>query len=205
MKEFDLQSIWEEADLEATEWYKNLRPDLIAKARKQSSGVLYKLKQFALIELVFGLVFTIFALIYMRNLPFWILGTTVLLLSGLIYVSYRQYWVFKKQIELVPTLNIIASTTNYLRLIADYRKRSTRFAILIAPILVAAGLILGFFMTGQDKMNRILEPQILLVLCLTLIFLSVLTIWSTKWYYRFFIGSKEKELQSVLDSLVEEE
>lgn len=205
MKEFDLKSIWEEAGHEATAWYDHLRPDLIAKARKQSNSVLYKLKRFAMIELISGVVFTIVALIYMRHLPYWLLGTTFLFLSSLIYISYRQYWAFKKQVALVPTLNIIASTTTYLHLITDYRKRSTRLAILITPLVIVIGLFLGYVMNGQDRFTKILNTEILITLGLTLILLSVIIILTTKWYYNFFIGSKEKELQFVLDSLGEEE
>ncbi len=205
MKEFDLQSIWDGTDHGATEWYERLRPELITKARRQNNGVMYKLKRLAMIELVLGGIFTIVITIYMSQQSFWLMGGAFLFLSCLTYVSYRQYWLFKKQVALVPTLNIIASTTSYLNLIAAYRKRMTRFAILITPLAVGVGVYLGYMMNGASNFSKIFETEVLVILIPVLILLSVSTIFISKWYYNFFIGSKEKELQSVLDSLQVEE
>ena len=205
MKEFDLQSIWDDADHGAAEWYERLRPELITKARKQNNGILYQLKRLAMIELVLGVIFTIAITTYMSQQSFWLMGGAFLFLSGLTYASYRQYWLFKKQVALVPTLDIIASTTSYLNLIAAYRKRMTRFAVLITPLAVGVGMYLGYMMNGASNFSKIFEPEVLVVLIPVLLLLSVLTIFSSKWYYNFFIGSKEKELQSVLDSLKVEE
>lgn len=205
MKEFDLQSIWNDADHQATEWYEHLRPELITKARKQNNGVLHKLKHFAMVELIFGIVFTIVITIYTYQYSFWLMSGAFLSLSALTYISYRQYWLFKKQVALVPTQDIITSTTNYLNLITDYRNRMTRLAILIAPFAVALGMYLGYILNGKNNFYTLFETNILVILIPALIVLSVLTTFTSKWYYNFFIGSKEKELQSVLDSLTVEE
>jgi len=203
MKEFDLKSIWGDADQDAKEWYEDLRPELIDMAKKQNDSVLHRLRRLAIIELTSG-IFAITALLYyIRSLEIWLLVAATLFMLALVFVSFYQYRVFKQKADQVPTLNIVDSTKSYLTLIHNYKKRLNRVAVVLIPLSILVGVFLGFNQYDDDY-STFFKWETWSTLLPVLIALSLLSMLGTRWYYNYFIGSKENELQAVLNGLMEE-
>ncbi len=204
MKEFDLKSIWDGADQQAEQWYQHLRPELIAKAKKQNDSVLHKIQRLTMMEIITGGISLLVLLYFIRAMSVWIIGGTGIVFLCLIYISFHQYRLFKQKADQVPTLNILASTEAYLKLINDYRKRLNRIAVLLMPFSILLGLFLGFHLNDVNDYSSFFKLKTWVILLPILLVLSVVSIYLTKWYYSYFIGSREKELQTVVDSLKDE-
>lgn len=205
MNEFDLKELWSQADEGAEAWYEGQRPELVATARQKNDSVLQRIRRLVQSELIFG------ALVFLGMLWWWqemhplIFGLMEVSILGLMYMSYRYYRRFREEIAAVPTLNIVASTKGYLNILSAYKKRLLRLSLLLMPFALVIGFMAGFGLGTENDFSGLATFRFWLVTVLSLLLVAIPTYFFTVWYYRFFIGSKEKELATVLERLREEE
>ncbi|WP_367391726.1 hypothetical protein [Lewinella sp. LCG006] len=203
MQEFDLQELWGQADDRAEAWYDRLRPDLVAIARQKNDSILQRIRRLVQGELLFSAMAFIGLLFYWQNFHlffFLLLEFTILLVM---VISYRHYLRFSREIEAVPAMNIVASTEAYLNILRGYKKRLVRLSILLMPLGLVVGFMAGFGLGSENDYSALLHLKFWLITIPSLIAVAVPTYYITLWYYRFFIGSKEKELAEVLERLRE--
>lgn len=203
MQEFDLQELWGQADDRAEAWYDRLRPDLVAIARQKNDSILQRIRRLVQWELLFSAVAFIGLLFYWQDfqlLFFLLMEFTILLVM---VISYRHYLRFSREIEAVPAMNIVASTEAYLNILRGYKKRLVRLSILLMPFGLIVGFMAGFGLGSENDYSSFLNPKFWLITIPALAAVAVPTYYFTLWYYRFFIGSKEKELAKVLERLRE--
>jgi hypothetical protein len=203
MQEFDLQELWGQADDRAEAWYDRLRPDLVAIARQKNDSILQRIRRLVQGELLFSAVAFVGLLFYWQDfhlLLFLLLELTILLVM---VISYRHYLQFSKEIEAVPAMNIVASTEAYLNILRGYKKRLVRLSILLMPVGLIVGFMAGFGLGSENDYSAFLSLKFWLITIPALAAIAVPTYYFTLWYYRFFIGSKEKELAEVLERLQE--
>lgn len=205
MQEFDLKNIWDDVDAGAAEWYRELRPELVAMARQKNDSVLQRIKRLVLAEIVFAIFVLAAAVYYMRSLPLLLYASIIVFFVVVITISYRYYLQFSREIARVPALNIVESTSEYLRILGDYKNRLIRMSIALMPIGLIAGFFAGFGVGAENDFSALLTPKLWLISVVTLALVAVPSYLLTKWYYHFFLGSKEKELEQVLDRLRQEE
>lgn len=205
MQEFDLKDLWGRADGRADAWYEKLRPELAAIARKKNKHVLQRIRRRVQAEIIFNLFIYISLLWLLRDIHFVIfmlLAFLFLFISGNAYRYYRQ---FSKNIAKVPTMNIVASTESYLKIIHDYKNRLLRFSMFLIPFSLSVGFVAGFGTGTDNNYAALSEPQFWFISVLIVAITAIPTYYYTKWYHRVFLLSKEKELQAVLNGLREEE
>lgn len=203
MQEFDLQELWGQADDRAEAWYDRLRPDLVAIARQKNDSILQRIRRLVQGELLFSAMAFLGLLFYWQNFHlffFLLLEFTILLVM---VISYRHYLRFSREIEAVPAMNIVASTEAYLNILQGYKKRLVRLSILLMPLGLVVGFMAGFGLGSENDYSALLHLKFWLITIPSLIAVAVPTYYITLWYYRFFIGSKEKELTEVLERLRE--
>lgn len=203
MQEFDLEQLWEEAGAGADEWYTQLRPALVQTARQQNQSVLQRLRRLMLSELLLSLVGIVLFAYFGQAVSPWVYGTFIGLLVIVSAVSYRQYRRFRTEIDAVPTLNIVASTRAYLHIITRYRQRLFRLTILVLPLALGVGFIAGYSL-GSNDYKPMQQWHFWLRVLPLLVAGGVFMYFLTTWYYRFFIGRKEEELQQLLRQLENE-
>jgi hypothetical protein len=203
MQEFDLQEIWGQASDRAEAWYDRLRPDLVAIARQKNDSILQRIRRLVQGELLFSTLAFIGLLFYWQDfhlLFFLLMELTILLVM---FISYRYYLRFSREIEAVPAMNIVASTEAYLNILRGYKKRLIRLSVLLMPIGLIVGFMAGFGLGSEKDYSALMSLKFWLITLPSLAAVAVPTYYLTLWYYRFFIGSKEKELAEVLERLRE--
>lgn len=205
MKEFDLQELWGQADDRAEAWYERLRPDLVATARKKNDSVLQRIRRLVQGEMIFSIMAFVVVLYFWQDFHPLFFGLIELTILGVMYVSYRYYQRFSVEIAAVPGMNIVASTEAYLNILKVYRKRLLRLSITLMPIGLLVGFMAGFGLGTENDFTALLTPKFWYFTIPALLLVAVPTYYFTRWYYHFFIGSKEKELSAVLERLREEE
>lgn len=205
MQEFNLKDIWENADARAETWYRKLRPELEAMARRKNDSVLQRIRRLVLGEVVFSVVVLALAAYYLRDLPTPLFVLTILFFIGVMAISYRYYMQFSQEIGRVPTLNIVESTSEYLRILSNYKNRLLRLSITLMPIGLVVGFFAGFGAGANNDFSALQDLKFWIISIVALTIVAWPSYLLTKWYYRFFLGSKEKELEQVLARLNEEE
>ena len=120
-------------------------------------------------------------------------------------ISYRYYQRFTSDIEAVPAMNIVASTEAYLNILNNYKTRLVRLSVLLMPVGLLVGFMAGFGLGNKNDFSALTSSKFWLATIPALIAIAIPTYYFTLWYYRFFIGSKEKELTAVLERLRQEE
>ncbi len=205
MQEFDLKNIWEGAGAGAEAWYQELRPELEAMARKKNDSVLQRIRRLVFWEVLFSFVVLGLAVYYLRTLPVLLYVLMLSLLLVVIAISYRYYLQFSNETNQVPTLSVVESTAAYLRILNNYKNRLLRLSIIFIPIGLIVGFFTGFSMGAKNDFSAFQKPLFWLINAGILAVMAGPTYFLTKWYYRFFLGSKEKELEQVLARLREEE
>jgi hypothetical protein len=203
MQEFDLQELWGQSDDRAEAWYDRLRPDLVAIARQKNDNILQRIRRLVQGELLFSTLAFAGLLFYWQNFhlaSFLLMELTILLVM---VISYRHYLRFSREIEAVPAMNIVASTEAYLNILRGYKKRLVRLSILLMPVALLVGFMAGFGLGSENDYSALKKPKFWLITIPALAAVAVPTYYLTLWYYRFFIGSKEKELAEVLERLRE--
>ena len=205
MQEFDLKNIWDSTDAGAARWYRELPPELVAIAQKKNDSVMARIRRLVLAEIVFAVVVLGAAVYFMRSLPTLFYASIIVFFVLVIILSYRYYRQFSQEIEQVPALNIVKSTAAYLRILGDYKNRLIRMSIALMPVGLIAGFFAGFGVGAENDFSALQEPKLWLISAVALILVAIPSYLLTKWYYRFFLGSKEKELEQVLARLREEQ
>lgn len=205
MKEFDLNSIWNQADKKADSWYQELRPELEAMARQKNDGVLQRIRRLVEMEMIFSVLLIIGMGIYGRAMEPLILALVLVTLIGVLFISYRYHQTFRNQIEAVPTMNIKASTKAHLQHLTNYRQRLVRLSMVFLPFGLGIGFVAGFAMGTDNDLGKISTLDFWLKNIPFLLIATVLCYFFVHWYYRFFIGSQEDELKAVLARLDAEE
>ncbi|MEL7427209.1 MAG: hypothetical protein AAFN81_29725 [Bacteroidota bacterium] len=205
MQEFDLKDIWEGAGDGAAAWYKELRPELVAMARKKNDGVLQRIRRLVFREVLFSLMILGLAIYYLRELEVLLYVLIIVFFLGVIAISYRYYLQFSRQISQVPSLNIVESTEAYLELVGNYKNRMIRLSVALMPVGLIVGFFTGFGVGAENDFSAFQKPMFWVISIAALLIIAGPTYYFTKWYYRFFLGSKEKELEQVLARLREEE
>lgn len=205
MQEYDLNSIWSQADKKADNWYKDLRPELETMARKQNDSVLQRIKRLVEMEMAISVLIIVGFTIYSRTIHPAILATIILSLIGVLIISYRYYRYFRQQIELVPTMNIRASTAAYLQQLGDYKRRLIRLSLVFLPFGLLIGFVGGFALGTDNDLAPLSDPYFWLRMLPILLVTAALCYGLVRVYYRFFIGTQEDELRGVLDRLDKED
>ena len=205
MQEFDLKDIWEGAGAGAEAWYKELRPELVAMARKKNDSVLQRIRRLVLQEVIFSLVVFAFAVYYLRDIPLALYLLMIVFFLGVMAISYRYYMQFSREIAQVPTMNIVESTSSYLRILSNYKNRLIRLSIALMPVGLIVGFLAGFGAGSENDFSALQKPLFWVISIVALGIIAGPTYLFTRWYYRFFLGSKEKELEQVLERLRQEE
>lgn len=205
MQEFDLNSIWNEADKKADSWYEDLRPELESMARQKNDSMLQRIKRLVEMEMAISILIIIGFATYSRSMNPIVLGIIILSLVGVLLISYQYYRQFRQQVELVPTLNIKASTTAYLEQLSNYKRRLIRLSLIFLPFGLIIGFIGGFAMGTDNDLSKLNDPQFWLGITPVLLIAALLCFLFVKAYYRFFIGIQEDELKEVLLRLNREE
>jgi hypothetical protein len=205
MKEFDLKELWSQADEGAEVWYEGQRPELAATARRKNDSVLQRIRRLVQSELLFGGLVFLGVLWWWQEMHPFFFGLMEVSILGLMYMSYRYYCRFREEIAAVPTLNIVASTEGYLNILSAYKKRLLRLSVLLMPFALVIGFMAGFGLGTENDFTALATLKFWLITIPSLLLVAIPTYFFTVWYYRFFIGSKEKELAAVLERLREEE
>jgi hypothetical protein len=203
MQEFDLQELWGQGDDRAEAWYDRLRPDLVAIARQKNDSILQRIRRLVQGELLFSALAFVGLLFYWQDFHlffFLLMECTILLVM---VIAYRYYQRFSREIEAVPAMNIVASTESYLNILRGYKKRLIRLSILLMPVGLVVGFMAGFGLGSENDYSALMSLKFWLITIPALAAIAVPTYYFTLWYYRFFIGSKEKELAEVLERLRE--
>ncbi|WP_020537390.1 hypothetical protein [Lewinella cohaerens] len=205
MQEFDLQELWGQANDRAEAWYDRLRPDLVATARQKNDSVLQRIRRLVQGELLFSTAAFVGLLFYWQDFHplFLILMESTILL--VMIIAYRYYRRFTSDIEAVPAMNIVASTEAYLNILNTYKTRLVRLSIFLMPVGLIIGFMAGFGLGNKNDFSAFSSSKFWLTTIPALIAIAIPTYYFTLWYYRFFIGSKEKELAAVLERLRQEE
>jgi hypothetical protein len=198
MQEFDLNSIWSEADKKAESWYEELRPELERMARQKNDSVLQRIKRLVEIEMAVSVMIIIGFIVFNRSLHPVVLATIIVSLVGVLFISYRYYRHFRQQIELVPTMNIKASTAAYLEQLSNYKRRLIRLSLIFLPFGLVIGFVAGFAMGADNDLSTLSNPLFWLSTLPILFVAAVLSYGMVRAYYRFFIGTQEDELREVL-------
>ena len=201
MREFDLKELWEEANEPAAAWYDRQRSELAATARRKNAGVLQRIRRLVQGELIFSA--AVFAGAFwwwseLHPLPFVLLELSILLVMIL---GYRYYRHFSAAVAAVPTLDVVASTETYLRLLGNYKRRLIRLSLLLTPFALIVGFLAGFGLGTENDFSGLATAKFWLYAVPGLLVGAAAAYFFTVWYYRFFIGSKEKELEALLDRL----
>ncbi len=205
MQEFDLKNIWEEADAGAERWYQELRPELVAMARRKNDSVLQRIRRLVLWEILFAVASLALAVYYLQGLSTPLYVLMIVFFIVVIAISYRYYLQFSQEISEVPSLNIVESTSAYLRILSNYKNRLIRLSIALMPVGLVVGFFAGFGMGADNDFSALQDPVFWVISIVALAIVAVPSYLLTKWYYRFFLGSKEKELEQVLIRLQQEE
>lgn len=118
---------------------------------------------------------------------------------------YCYYWQFSQEIEQVFVLNIVKFIVVYLCIFGDYKN----WLIWMFIVFMLVGLIVGFFVgfgVGVENDFLVLQEfKLWFIFVVVFILVVILFYLFIKWYYCFFLGFKEKELEQVLVCLCEEQ
>ena len=163
MQEFDLQDIWEGADVDAAQWYERLRPELVAMARQKNDSVLQRIRRMVLWEIVFALLTLAVSMYYLRDLPVFLFVGLIAFFMVVITISYRYYLQFSREIGQVPSLNIVESTSAYLRILSNYKNRLVRLSIILMPLGLIVGFFAGFGVGAENDFSALREAKFWLI------------------------------------------
>ncbi|PTM14669.1 MAG: hypothetical protein DA408_02450 [Bacteroidetes bacterium] len=205
MQEFDLESLWNQTDKSAEDWYQRLRPELVALAQRKNDSVLQRIQRMVAAEMVVGVLILVGLLYYVRDFHPLLIAAIIGFFGAILYITYAYYRNFQEKILAVPTLNIIAATCAYLQHVGDYRRRLLQLSIVLLPFSLLIGFFTGFGIGADQDFSSLLTVKFWAVVLPLLAVLGVLFYFFVKWYYRLLLGNKEKELQLVLNRLLEEE
>ncbi|MEZ4983569.1 MAG: hypothetical protein R2795_00785 [Saprospiraceae bacterium] len=205
MKEFDWQSAWEQSNESAGRWYQQVRPDVAMRIRQRHEDVLSYLRRLMLYELYVGGIAILVLLYVCRSLPLPLLGLLFAGLAGMMYLSFMYFQRFNRKITAVPTLDVVASTRAYIDLIADYRQRLLRLALILTPISLILGFFAGFGIGANNDFGPLYTLKFWALALPLLALLAILCYWGMRWYYNYFVGKQEERLKAVLAGMEEEE
>lgn len=205
MKEFDLDSLWQNAGEEASSWYQEHQAEIVRQARRRNESVLRKIERSVWLETILGVILMVAALWFLNDISpvvWWALLAVCLIA---IWITLRYYFQFKRQVNSIPSLNIKASTEQFLGLLRSYKVRLTRLSLILTPIALLSGFAGGFSSGGTTDYSAITSIKFWLVVIPLLALAMFGLYYFIRWYYQWFFGAQEEQLEDILRSLSGEE
>lgn len=203
MSEFNIENIWEENQQEADAHFNTIEPKLLEMAKQDSNSVIAKLKKKIYLEIVLTFLMLVVVLI-----PFYD-ALTPLLIAALIGINLAvlmPYRKFLKDLQLIPTLNIVESLEGYIKLMNNFITRLKVVTLVLTPLLLL--VLVKIFLNAQGKPIDFeqLGTGKIIGLIVTGIISYLWGIWVTiKWYIPSLYGTTKEEFEALLVSLRKEE
>lgn len=204
MKEFDLNSLWQNAEEEASSWYRKHQDDVIRHARRRNETVLRKIERSVWSEMILGVIFMAAFLWFLQDISaavWWVLLVIFLIVIG---ISLRHYLQFKKQVKAIPSLNIKSSTEQFLEVLRSYKARLTRLSLILTPFALLSGFAGGFSQGAVNDYSALGSTRFWLAVIPLLALAMAGFYYFIRWYYKWLFGAQEEQLEDILQSLSDE-
>lgn len=203
MREFDIENIWEENQQEAEAHFDRIEPHFLDMAQKGSNSVVAKFKKKIYIEIIVS-----FLLLVSIVIPYFselspLLIALIVALQIAILLPYRKVL---KDIKLIPSLNVVESLELHIKLMNDFLKRLKIVTLLLIPISLLIGFVIGIN-SGEEPIDfgQLETGKILYAIGGMLLTYFVVALITIKLYIPWLYGSTKKDFEALLSSLKRQE
>lgn len=201
MPEFDLQSLWDDSNKSAAQWYSAQREQLLTQTTGRSQGVLRQLQRQFRREMTFSSLLgglLLFGLFDPQSILYWLVVVFWLGALGLMGVVYYR---FQREIARVPLLDVKTATAAYLALLRSYSKQLVRLYWLLGPIGLVLGYYVGFSWGAANVMQALQDWKFWVVSLCLLGIAAYLGRRYASWRYERAIGRRIVVLEEIVQSL----
>ena len=205
MREIDLRNIWNSDRDDARSHYESIS-DVEKLARRQSKGVLDKIRRNIFIEFVFSIILVIIlAIVIYRwdsKVAFWIFAVPF---AGIIYFSVYLNVRFFRDLRSVYHKQVVDALKRYVYLVGRYIRRVKIMTWYLTPVGYLIGLTAGTFAGRNQESLMELLVQMGIGAIVGLPLLLGLMWFATSKYIKWIYGKHYDSLKKILNNLEEEE
>lgn len=196
MREFDLDKIWQESEVQAQQHYQEVEGVIIEMAIRQSQNVLHKVEQIATWELVFGciLMTIVCFLFWPQPIIFWTSLVSFILLFGF---AWRNLIRLKADIKKVLTYDTQKAINQYISILEAHQNRINKYLIVATPLTFLAGLFSGIITQDYGSWQLALNWHMLKWLAFSIASISILILLVRKAYLPWSVGRHVAELRGM--------
>lgn len=198
MQEFNLDKIWEEANVQAKEHFQTIEGQIIEMAIRKSQNVLQKVVTIATWEMAIGFVFMAIVCTFFWPKPviFW---TALTCFCVLFAIALRHLIRLKSGIKQVHTYNTQKAIKEYIKILEAHQNRINQYLLYATPLTFLAGLLSGLaaqnFELGQFSLNWLFIKW----LVFSFVGMAVLILGLRKAYLPWSVGKYVEELKGLID------
>lgn len=210
MEGFDLKSMWEGTDKQAKTHYEGLREEIVRMARRRSEDVLQKIRRLFWLELWAGIIVSVLLIAglvsFFSKEGLTVLDWALLILFLLAFVGAFTLTIlyfrrFSRRAKAVPVHDIRKATAEYLNLLRIYKRNLIRLSLVLVPFSLVLGFVFGLMQGSEGDLSILGEPLFWGIALGLLSIAGLLFYFFIKHYYKWMLGSIEKTLEEVLESL----
>ncbi len=129
-------------------------------------------------------------------------GGLVLVILSYIFFFIINYSMYRKvNIELPVDKNLKTALQHTYHFITDNIKFQERVALFIYPIAATSGFLMGGALGSKNINSMMQEKAVIILLIVTLIILTPLCFYITRWLYKVSYGKCLRELKEKIDEL----
>lgn len=200
MQKSELHDLWQEGDQKAKAYYQTIEDEVLQMARKKSQNTIQKFKRFLLKETIYGSIFMAIFFYWFGGPLFWFyLGAALLILLPNFYIVFNTL----RTLNNVLTEDIVVAIKKYVKVLKQFERRIKIYLYILAPVAI----VIGFFARAYERQGNLvieLAPKTIWLLIYLTGFCLFLIYFSKKYYYRYFVGGRRKELEELIRHLEEE-
>jgi len=164
MENSNINDLWSQSNNLANSHFGNIENDLRQRYSKKSLIEITKIKKLFWLELFLHSIYFLMILLWVFNRPAIGIGLGfaidfVQLFIGTFigyFFYYKYYKILNDKLNHVPTLNLNDSLHEYLKILKDYRKRSTKMSIALICFFTLFSSIMGFADPNESIVETIL-------------------------------------------------
>lgn len=197
MNKINLESIWEQSEVQATAYYQAIESDVLNLAQARSNSIIQKIKYVVYTEWALGIIIWT-TLVYKWWNPqislVLVLGGA--LLFGCAWLPYRAMF---RKMNALPSQNVLASIESYIEILQSFLRHSKIAVFSVLPLALALGVYIntnGDFEQGDFDINALINY---LVVRLPLIALVTWLLLAK--YMRWLYVKPIEEMQEILSDL----
>jgi hypothetical protein len=175
---------------------------------KHSKHPVQKLLQSLLTTLSFAIIIGVFFVVLIFVFDHWLIKLLLILLSSgyLFFVvhNYRTYLTSKKKWSGAIETNLRTSLERIHHVVSSSIRFQEKAALLIYPISVTAGFLMGLFVGGDGVMDfekDIRDTTVIIILIVAMVILTPSCYYLSHWMYKLSYGKYLDQLKILIDEM----